>query len=188
MGEGIPSFRRNAFIFLTSAKKVMDNIEKLGQELAQVFFRIEERRNHWHTISRDLIATTLKELVARFPMFDWTVDINEAWQNMESVYVMFNYTASGIVEKTPNAIVQKMKKGGLLSFSQSRNGQVVTWVSYPYVDGITEDGPKNTVLHTAEPEEVDQDYIHRYVEKFLEEMISWENDSREEIGFMKKHR
>ncbi|SHL93345.1 hypothetical protein SAMN05444266_105520 [Chitinophaga jiangningensis] len=166
----------------------MDKIEKLGQELAQVFLRIEERRNLWHTVTKEFISNTLKELVARFPMFDWTMDINVVWQNMESVYVMFNYCPSGIVEKTPNAVIQKMKKGGLLSFSQSRNGQIVTWVAYPFVDGITEDGPKSTVLDTAEPEEVDQAYIFRYAEKFLEEMISWENDSREEIGFIKKHR
>ncbi|MBV8254626.1 MAG: hypothetical protein JO154_18640 [Chitinophaga sp.] len=166
----------------------MDNIEKLGQELAQVFFRIEERRNHWHTITRETAFNTLKEIAARFPMFDWVVDINEAWQNMESVYIMFNYSASGIVEKNPSSVIQKMKKGGLLSFSQSRNGQIVTWVAYPFIDGITQDGPKNATLETVEPEEIDKAFIIRFVEKFLEEMISWENDSREEIGFIKKHR
>ncbi len=166
----------------------MDNMEKLGQELAQVFFRIEERRNHWHSFTRDVAINTLKEISTRFPMFDWTVDVNEAWQNMESVYIMFNYTPSGIVEKNSNAVIQKMKKGGLLSFSQSRNGQIVTWVAYPFIDGITQDGPKNATLDTVEPEEVDKTYVVRFVEKFLEEMISWENDSREEIGFMKKHR
>ncbi|WP_143308597.1 hypothetical protein [Chitinophaga vietnamensis] len=166
----------------------MDNIEKLGQELAQIFFRIEERRNQWHTITRAFILGELNKLVERFPMFDWKAEVNEAWQNMESVYVMFNYTPSGIVEKTPNAIVQKMKKGGLLSFSQSRNGQIVIWVAYPFVDGITEEGPKTSTLDTVEPEEIDGPYITRYVEKFLEEMLEWENASREEIGFIKKHR
>ncbi|NIG52367.1 hypothetical protein [Chitinophaga sp. Cy-1792] len=165
----------------------MDNIERLAQELAQVFYRIEERRNHWHTITRDLILTTLKGVAERFPIFDWTVDINEAWQNMESAFISFNFSPSGIIEKNPTAIVQKMKKGGLLSFSQSRNGQIVTWVAYPFIDGITADGPKNSTLDTVEPEEINEEYVHRFIEKFLEEMIGWENDAREEIGFVKKH-
>lgn len=166
---------------------MIDNIEKLGQELAQVFFRIEERRNLWHTTTCGFIKEQLDALTVRFPMFDWKTQVNEVWQNMESVYVVFNAVPSGIVEKTPVAVTQKMKKGGLLSFSQSRNGQVTIWIAYPAIDGLTEEEFKNVNVETLEPEEIDEACMKRSIEKFLEEMIQWENDGRNEIGFLGRH-
>lgn len=108
-------------------------------------------------------------------------------QSLEAVYLVFDHEPSGIVEQSPFSVVQKMKIGGFLSFSQTRNGQIVVWISYPFIDGMTEEKPKNETLETLEPEELSEEAVMRFIEKFLEEMIQWENDARDEIGFV-RHR
>lgn len=164
------------------------NVEKLTEELAASFVKTDARRQQWHSQTKGFIAEQLGHYANKYPMLDWKVAINEAWENLESVYLTFNNTPSGIVEKNELQVIQKVKKGGLVSFSQSRNGQIVIWVAYPVIDGLTEDGPKSSTLETLEPEEIDDDCILRNVEKFLTEMLEWENNDREEIGFVRKHR
>jgi hypothetical protein len=165
----------------------MDNLEKLTQELAQTYKQIEARRNHWHTVTREFILKQLTAVAEKHKL-NWNAGVNEAWQNLESVFIAFNPSASGIVERNAYNQLQKVKTGGLLSFSQSRGGMVVVWMAYPLVEGLNEETPKNTTLETLEPENVNEECIQRHLEKFLEEMIEWENDGRDEIGFVRKHR
>lgn len=167
----------------------MENLEKLTQELAQTHKQIDERRNRWHTVTREFVLKQLTAVAEKFKL-DWRAGVNEAWQNLESIYIMFNAAPSGIVERNAYNQLQKVKTGGLLSFSQSRGGMVVVWMAYPVIEGLNEESTKtkNVTLETLEPQDVNEECIHRHLEKFLEEMIEWENDGRDEIGFVRKHR
>ena len=61
----------------------------------------------------------------------------------------------------------------------------MVWISYPFIDGMTEDKPKNDTLETIEPEEVTEENVTRYIQKFLVEIIERENNARYEIGFVR---
>ena len=159
----------------------METIGKLTEEYKQVLAKVQERRKCWHELSKPFLKQFLNELAEQYKL-NWKPGANESMQGLEAMYLVFDHEPSGIVEQSPFSVIQKMKVGGFLSFSQTRNGQIVVWISFPFIDGM-EEKPKIQTVETIEPEEITIESVKRYVEKFLEEMIQWENDAREEIGF-----
>ncbi|WP_341842147.1 hypothetical protein [Chitinophaga caseinilytica] len=164
----------------------MDKLEKLTRDYAAVLEKVKERRAAWQQKAKPFLIQYLNEITARFPL-KWKTGANEMMQGLEAVYLLFDHEPSGIVEQSPFSVVQKMKIGGFLSFSQTRNGQIVVWISFPFIDGMTEEKPRNETIETLEPEELEPEALNRFIGKFLEEMIQWEDDARDEIGFI-RHR
>lgn len=162
----------------------MENITKLAEEYALTLVKVQERRKHWQLQTKPFLLNHLKEITEKTSL-TWKSGSNEAIQNLESIFIVFDSEPSGIVEQTQFSTVQKIKVGGFLSFSQNRNGQVIAWISFPYIDNMTEEKTKHEVLETIEPEEVTEETVNRFVHKFLDEMIQWENDARDEIGFVR---
>lgn len=163
----------------------MEEIGKLTEEYIQVLAKVKERRKQWHDHAKPFLKQHLTAVSEKYKL-NWKAGANESMQGLEVVYLVFDHEPSGIVEQSPFSIVQKMKVGGFLSFSQTRNGQVVVWISFPFIDGM-EEKPKVETLETIEPEEVTPENVSRFISKFLDEMIQWENDSRDEIGFGRQH-
>ncbi|RPE13566.1 hypothetical protein EGT74_08635 [Chitinophaga lutea] len=164
----------------------MEEIGKLTEEYKQVLAKVQDRRRHWHEHSKPFLKQYLSEVSEKHQL-NWKAGANESMQGLEAVYLVFDHEPSGIVEQSPFSVVQKMKVGGFLSFSQTRNGQVVVWISFPFIDGMAEEKPKVETIETIEPEEITAENITRFISKFLDELIQWENDSRDEIGF-RSHR
>lgn len=164
----------------------MENIANLATLYSHALLKIQERRQYWQLHAKPFLLKYINSVVEKCPL-KWKAGINEILQNLESVYLVFDAEPSGIVEQSQFSLVQKMKIGGFLSFSQTRNGQIVVWINYPYIDGMTEEKSKTDMLETIEPEELTEESVNRFIEKFLDEMTQWENDARDEIGFM-RHR
>lgn len=164
----------------------MEQLEKLTQQYSAVLEKVKQRRAAWQEKAKPFLINYLNEVTARFPL-KWKAGANEMMQSLEAVYLVFEHEPSGIVEQSPFSVVQKMKIGGFLSFSQTRNGQIVVWISFPFIDGMSEEKPRNETLETVEPEELDPESLDRFIGKFLDEMIQWEDDARDEIGFI-RHR
>lgn len=162
----------------------MENITILAEEYAQALIKVQERRKYWQLQSKPFLHKHLAEIVAKNKL-NWKAGSNETIQNLESVFIVFDHEPSGIVEQSQFSVAQKIKIGGFLSFSQTRNGQVIAWISFPFIDGMTEEKAKNEILETIAPEEITEETVNRFVHKFLGEMIQWENDARDEIGFMR---
>ncbi|MBO9152941.1 hypothetical protein ACFOTA_12040 [Chitinophaga sp. GCM10012297] len=164
----------------------MNSISELTQEYTAVLQKVQERRACWQAKSKPFLIQFLSGVTEKHKL-NWKAGANELMLGLEAVYLVFDHEPSGIVEQSPFSIVQKMKIGGILSFSQTRNGQIVVWISYPFIDGMAEDKPKNDTLETIEPEEITEENVTRYIQKFLVEIIEWENNARDEIGFV-RHR
>ncbi|RPD38445.1 hypothetical protein [Chitinophaga barathri] len=164
----------------------MENIEELTKEYSAVLLKVQERRACWQAKSKPFLIRFLAGITEKYKL-KWKAGANEMMLGLEAVYLVFDHEPSGIVEQSPFSVVQKMKIGGFLSFSQTRNGQIVVWISYPFIDGMNDEKPKNDMLETIEPEEITEDSVTRYIQKFLMEVIEWENNAREEIGFV-RHR
>jgi hypothetical protein len=163
----------------------MENITKLAEEYALALIRIGERRKLWQLQTKPFLHKHLKEITEKTRL-TWKSGSNETMQNLESIFIVFDSEPSGIVEQTQFSVVQKMKIGGFLSFSQNRNGQVIVWINFPFIEGMTaDDKAKNEILETVEPEEITEESVNRFMHKFLDEMIQWENDARDEIGFVR---
>lgn len=163
----------------------MENITKLAEEYALSLIKVQERRKHWQLQTKPFLHKHLKEITEKTKL-TWKSGSNETMQNLESIFIVFDSEPSGIVEQTQFSVVQKMKIGGFLSFSQNRNGQVIVWINFPFIEGMTADEKaKNEILETVEPEEITEESVNRFMHKFLDEMIQWENDARDEIGFVR---
>ncbi len=163
----------------------MEPTKKLTEQYTAVLLKVKERRTAWQQQAKPFLIQHLNEVIARHPL-NWKAGANEMMQGLEAVYLLFDHEPSGIVEQSPFSVVQKMKIGGFLSFSQTRNGQIVVWISFPFIDGMTEEKPRNETLDTLEPGELTAESVDRFIGKFLEEMIQWEDDARDEIGFIRK--
>lgn len=167
--------------------KRMEKISNLAVQYSHALLKTQDRRQHWQLTSKPFLLKYLGEIAEKCKL-KWKVGSNEILQNLESIYLVFDAEPSGIVEQSQFSLVQKMKIGGFLSFSQTRNGQIVVWINFPFIDGMQEDKSKTEMLETIEPEEITEENLNRYIEKFLDEMIQWENDARDEIGFVRhKH-
>lgn len=164
----------------------MENIANLAAQYSQALLKVQERRQYWQLKAKPFLVNHIGSIVEKCKL-KWKAGLNETLQNLEAVYIVFDAEPSGIVEQSQFSLVQKMKIGGFLSFSQTRNGQIVVWINFPHIDGMEEDKVKMEMLETIEPEELTEESVDRYVEKFLGEMIQWENDARDEIGFV-RHR
>ena len=164
----------------------MEEIGKLTEEYRQVLAKVNDRRRHWHEHSKPFLKQHLSEVSEKHQL-NWKAGATESMQGLEAVYLVFDLEPSGMVEQSAFSVVQKMKVGGFLSFSQTRNGQVVVWISFPFIDGMADEKPKVETIETIEPEEITVESVTRFISKFLDEMIQWENDSRDEIGF-RSHR
>ncbi|MRG46571.1 hypothetical protein GFS24_15720 [Chitinophaga sp. SYP-B3965] len=162
----------------------METINKLAEDYAASLIKVQERRKHWQLQSKPFLHKHLKEITEKTKL-NWKAGSNETMQNLESVFIVFDHEPSGIVEQSQFSVAQKIKIGGFLSFSQTRNGQVIAWISFPFIDGMTEEKAKNEILETIEPEELTEESVNRFMHKFLGEMIQWENDARDEIGFVR---
>ncbi len=164
----------------------MENISELTQQYTAVLQKVQERRECWRARSKPFLIQFLTGVTQQYKL-NWKAGANELMLGLEAVYLVFDHEPSGIVEQSPFSVVQKMKVGGFLSFSQTRNGQIIVWISYPFIDGMTEEKPRTDMLETIEPEEITEENITRYIQKFLVEVIEWENNARDEIGF-ERHR
>ena len=122
----------------------MEEIGKLTEEYKQVLAKVQERRRHWHEQTKPFLKLFLNDVSVKHTL-NWKAGSNESMQGLEVVYLVFDHEPSGIVEQSPFSVVQKMKVGGFLSFSQTRNGQVVVWISFPFIDGM-EEKPKVETL------------------------------------------
>lgn len=161
------------------------NIEQLAAAYLATLAKTEERRRYWNEKSKAFILQYLTNIAAQYPL-PWKAGANETVEGLEAVFIALEHSPSGIAERTPFNLVHKLKAGAFLSFSQNRNGQVVIWMSFPFIDGLQDETPKKETFETVEPEEIDEALIIRNIEKFLIELAQWENDAIDTIGFVRK--
>ncbi|WP_295126103.1 hypothetical protein [uncultured Chitinophaga sp.] len=162
-----------------------DNIEQLASAYLMALAKTEERRRYWNEKTKPFVFQYLTAIAGKYPL-PWKAGANELVEGLEAVYIALEATPSGIAERGPFNMVHKLKAGAFLSLSQNRNGQVIVWMSFPFIDGLQDEAPKKETFETVEPEEVDEALLVRCLEKFLVELANWEDDAKEEIGFLRK--
>lgn len=168
---------------ITELKKTdIDIITAVSSKYDKALTKIKERREFWRNTTREMIFTVLNNIKDTSKLKDLFTQKVIDCENLEAVNIGFNQTSSGIALKEGSNISVATKYGGYLCFAQSYNGNIYVFVLYPYIEEYVGQ-IENKLLATHEPNEFNVDLIIGYFEKFINEMIEWEVQDRNPIGF-----
>ena len=153
----------------------MDNILSKIVELEKALAQINQKRNEWIQSTKETIYSTLFE-IKQVKKLDWQVQKVQIIKNSETVNLIFNKSASGIIQSNINGHKHFEKHGGGLFFAQSYNGNIFVFIEYPYVENLVGQ-IENKLLEKISPEKINKDYVIDKVSIFLDEMTKWESSA-----------
>lgn len=157
-------------------------VELLSVRYNEAHEKINLRRELWSSTIRDFVYEVLERIRKTANLIDLdTVKVLDI-KNLESVSFGFHNANSGIEENTEQGVKSFMKYGGRLCFSQLYNGKIAAVVIYPFIETYVEQ-IENKILGVNEPNDIIEDLIVDYYEKFIEEIIVWETNDRKPVGY-----
>lgn len=164
-----------------------DLVEKLRQSENQ----IAESHKHWQEKTKPLIQSVLEELKTSLDLHA-DVEVNDAIINHETVYFSFGKKPSGLSYNQENFFNEEaglngllMKDGGALFYTIGYRGEVLIWMSFPFVPGIIEQEDNYHEIHVMDQKDISQQSIHDDVKYFIEQITLWNKGEvgKEKIGF-----
>lgn len=158
--------------------------DKAGQ-YKELLDKIENRRSMWKSHTKELIKDTLTEIKKSFN-FDWDIQTNDFQKNHEAVLLHFRLSHSGIVEESHNGFRAFIKRGAYIAYSQTVDGRIAAWISYPYIEELQEPPPKE-IIEILEPEEIEENKMVVHFQLFLDKIIQLEEPEKEQfqkVGFV----
>lgn len=167
-------------------------IKELAGELQEIHATIEASRKQWYDHTRGLIESELNT-ISRSVTLDWFVDINDCIHNHETISLAFRNAPCGLTYNDENQINQQeghsgnlIKYGGTLNFSFIYLGEVMIWMTYPYIRDILENADNFVDFDRLKQDKITPELIQDMVKKFLQHIIAWHagNVGQEQrIGF-----
>ena len=161
------------------------NIKIKVERYKEILINTQNYRKDWNDNLKEMIANTLKTIVKQsgLPAF---VEVKDEIENLEVVSLSLGTEVSGIAERLQGNTTKRpfIKSAGALIFQQLFNGKVMMMIMYPYIEGYGQPKPPRT-LEILRPEEFKKEFILRYVEQFMREVIEWEDfddDVPEKMG------
>jgi hypothetical protein len=163
-------------------------------ELKHVYRMLEEARITWNTQTKQFVLNELEQAIKELDSdLDLVVDINDAIRNHETVTLAFRNLPSGLVYNDDNLLNQQegksgnlIKYGGTLNFSFVFLGDVIIWMTYPYIREILENTEDFVDITRTKPDKLTREIIRNAITRFLTEMISWHTGKlgkQQRIGF-----
>jgi hypothetical protein len=154
-------------------------IKELAVELQGIYESIEDSRKRWYDHTRELIVTELN-VVRESVILDWIVDINDCIQNHETITLAFRNAPCGLTYNDNNQFNQQegrsgnlIKYGGTLNFSFVYLGEVMIWMTYPYIREILENTDNFVDFDRLKQDKITPEFIQDVVKKFLQHIIAW---------------
>lgn len=163
----------------------LSNIKSKVDKYNSILGNTKTYRVKWGEEIHDLISNTLETIIKKTKLNAF-VEVKDDIENLEIITLSLGSEVSGIAEKFPGNKTKRpfIKNNGALIFQQLFNGKIMTMILYPYIEGYGQPKPPKTV-EIVRPEELTDDFIVRYVEEFLQEIIEWEDfddDVPEKMG------
>lgn len=142
-------------------------------------------RKAWNDGLREMITKNLEQIIEATKLNAY-VEHKDDIENLEVITLSLGTEISGIAERLPGNKIKRpfIKSSGALIFQQLFNGKVMMMIMYPYIEGYGQPKPPQT-LEILRPEEFKDEFILRYAEQFLKEVIEWEDfddDVPEKMG------
>lgn len=151
----------------------------LAAQLNGILHDIEQARLVWHEKIKKLIIHELHKAKDNTDL-EWIIDINDSIRNHETVILRFPNKPSGLSYNEQNSFNEQegksgniIKYGGTLNFSYVYLGDVMIWMTYPYIPEILENTENYVDVMRLKQDKVEADVIQESIKKFLLEIISW---------------
>lgn len=161
------------------------NIEGKVDTYNGILKNTKNYRKDWSEGLKEMIISNLNTIIKKTKLSAF-VECKDDIENLEVINLSLGTEVSGIAEKLPGSKSKRpfIKSNGSLIFQQLFNGKVMMMVFYPYIEGYGQPKPPKTI-EILRPEEFKPEFILRYVEEFMKDMIEWEDfddDVPEKMG------
>lgn len=161
------------------------NIESKVETYNGILKNTKNYRQDWSDSLKEMITSNLNTIIKKTKLSGY-VECKDDIENLEVINLSLGTEVSGIAEKLPGNKSKRpfIKSNGSLIFQQLFNGKVMIMILYPYIEGYGQPKPPKTV-EILRPEEFKPEFILRYVEEFMKEVIEWEDfddDVPEKMG------
>lgn len=177
--------------------------ENLKQEYQDILVQyqeeiqdIEKRRKTWTTQTISLLESELKSFVEAVHLEEQKFEYKPFIKNLNMDYIELHLedwdTHIGDPEK-----IKFYMKGGSLVFSQLYNGQIMVFITYPYVADEKDEKflfqkTKNRQLEIINPSDINQAFIQEQLKTYLQQICAWmkdiyiykEEEEKKQIGFV----
>lgn len=168
-------------------------LKEIAEKYQTLLQNVENYRKEWSKSLKKTIIRELKVLMKAIEI-DGEISEEEKVKGLEVVALRLGKGRSGIYEQINKDEKQDFfKDRGALMFSQLFNGKVQVWMTYPLIEGLMEPRPPR-LLGIFAPPEFNNELILNQVDKFLRELIQWEDydddepaEKRASIGFGGAH-
>ncbi len=149
-------------------------IKERANKYTKILQQVMDFRDAWNDHLKDMIIKTSEEIL-KHTEINATVNVEEAFENLESITISLGKAVSGISENVDETTKRNIiKDKGTLSFSQLFNGKVQAWMTYPLIEGLMQPKPPKMIGIYA-PVEFDEALILTNFDEFFKELIEWEN-------------
>lgn len=167
----------------------MDELYNLKKKVArykEIIQNIREYREIWKTSLRDNIAQKLNYMVEQSEL-EADIEIRTEMENLEAVVLNLGDVKSGMYTQVNEEIKRHLiKHKGALIYQQLFNGKIIVLIQYPYIENYGQPKQPKTIA-IYRPEELQDPYIIRHIEQFIQEISTWEDFDDDEpnnrIGF-----
>lgn len=154
-------------------------MKALAAQFLDILKDIEQSREVWDNKTKKFILQELNGAIADLNL-DWVIDLNDSIKNHETISLRFHNRPSGLSYNEQNIFNEQegksgnlIKYGGTLNFSYVYLGDVMIWMTYPYIPEILENTENFVDLMRLKQEKLNAKVIEEAITKFLTEVISW---------------
>jgi hypothetical protein len=153
-----------------------ESIHTKALDLQDHFNKSKERLELWKNSAQLTIARVLRASINEIQEFKCSVNISQD-DGQEFVNVTLANQAS---VNNP----AQFRKGGMLTYLLTHRGKVLPVIVYPFVEGQVEQGKPLVIGNESiEPSAITKELIWQHFETFLDEMLKWETNASNPIGF-----
>ncbi len=156
-------------------------IKERAQKYSDMLKHVIDYRNAWYNELKTQIVKTAEEILEHTKI-SATVEIEERFENLESITISLGKTVSGIAENVDDITKRNIiKDKGSLVYSQLFNGKVQAWMTYPLIEGLMQPKPPK-MIGIYRPDEFNESLLLANFDEFFKELIEWENYDDDQPG------
>ncbi len=156
-------------------------IKERANKYSQMLKHVVEYRNSWYDELKESI-TKLAEDILEHTGVAANIEIEERFENLESITISLGKSVSGIAENVDDITKRNIiKDKGSLVYSQLFNGKIQAWMTYPLIEGLMQPKPPK-MIGIYRPDEFNEGLILSNFDEFFKELIDWENYDDDQPG------
>lgn len=164
----------------------LTNLKKKVEKYKEVIDNIRFYRDIWKNSLRQTISEKLHHMVEQSQL-QADVELRSDMENLEAVVVNLGDIKSGMYTQVNEDLKRHLiKHKGALIYQQLFNGKIIVLIQYPFIENYGQPKPPKTIA-IYRPEELQEPYLIRHMEQFIQEITNWEDFDDDEptnkIGF-----